>query len=1014
MYNSFPLSEEICTLSTDVQAPAYISSRPNMDLRATISGGDQQYAMQNVNVLENWPPAPEESLDKTQWAAMQQILTKRLAIVQGPPGTGKTHVSKMALQVLLENRKAGDPPIIVAAQTNHALDQLLGHIAKFDPQYIRLGGQTRKPEVKKRALYEVRQQEKLPVPPGGLLGKANKQRYALARQMMETLSPLDRNGARSPFSAETLCKLGVLSQDQANSLEAGAAQWVTAGDSDSENSISRWLDKTLIRFEVVYKQDNFGFSEEEIDLEYEQVTELQAEHGVTDDEDIENLQGDWCTVRDNFTIAKSSGSQPKIAQEALHKTRDLWKINNNLRGSIYTILQVEAKAKILARFREQAKAYEKVVRDLKVGKWERDAQYLERAKFIGMTTTGLSKYRPLISSLKPKIILIEEAAEVIEAPVTAACVESLEHLILVGDHQQLQGHCNVQELGVEPYNLNVSMFERLVHNNMPFKTLLRQRRMDPEFRRLLSPIYPQLQDHPVVVNRSPLPVGLGNLKSFFFNHQWPEYKDGQMSSFNDREAEFIAGFYHYLLQNSANQTGITILTFYNGQRKRILQHLKSRPQIATHYTNVVTVDSYQGEENGIVILSLVRNNEHGEIGFLKVDNRVCVALSRARCGFYIFGNGKLLAGSSPLWSKVIDIMGSDPNRVGDEFPVVCKKHGRQTLIAYPGDWQAYDGGCDLKCSESLPCSHPCTLKCHPYGHEDMKCHEPCGKVLSCGHKCAKICFEEPCFCDCDQFAKRTRKHREEHPDAGGSSENQHVALGGGNGGSTWTNTISAGGNQAGKPSQYKEARGNDNQNSNETLLHSYESYPTLSSNSQSVSYGNGTIPKASTKGVMEIPTTPAGVGTKRQPPNTFSEFLHTPSTPTDSAYGFEHGSRHSPEKQTEMLADWTSFAAGGVKRDDGQRGKLAATEAKLAMQQRLAEASLIDFEDESDPNGDQHSSSVLHESIEELKNGRRKFTHEYLPSYNAKQGVGYSATPSLGSSASGQSSGRQSLIDLLD
>lgn len=314
-------------------------------------------------------------------------------------------------------------------------------------------------------------------------------------------------------------------------------------------------------------------------------------------------------------ITKPSPALLRIAQKTLSEASDMWKIKDNLRGPIYSILQAAAKEKILDKFREQAKAYQVLVRDLKVGKWVRDAHYLERANIIGMTT----KYRPLVSSLKPKIILIEEAAEVIEGPVTAACVESLEHLILVGDHQQLQGHCNVQELGDAPYNLNVSMFERLVRNNMPYKILLRQRRMDPEFRRLL---YPQLQDHPNVVDRPALPVGLGNLKSFFFNHDNPEYKDGQLSSFNDREAEFIAGFYHYLLQNSADPQGITILTFYNGQRKRILSHLKSRRQIAHHYTNVVTVDSYQGEENGIIILSLVRNNEHGQIGFLKVDNRV--------------------------------------------------------------------------------------------------------------------------------------------------------------------------------------------------------------------------------------------------------------------------------------------------------------------------------------------------------------------------------------------------------
>jgi helicase required for RNAi-mediated heterochromatin assembly 1 len=993
-----------------------VSSQPNIDLRAAFYESDRQHAMQNVNILENWPPAPEENLDESQWAALQQILTKRVAIIQGPPGTGKTYVSKIALQVLIENRKSGDPPIIVAAQTNHALDQLLGHVAKFDPEYIRLGGRSTKPEVKKQALYEVRQRERLPILPGGLLGKANKQMETLARQMRESLSPLDRTEARSPFSAATLYQLGVLNHAQASSLDAGAAQWVTAGSSESENSLALWLNKALLPFQVVYKQDNFGFSEEEVDLEYEQVTELQAEMGVTDDEDVENLRGAWCTVEDNFTVAKPSPALLRIARETLSKASDLWKVKDNLRGPIYSILQAEAKAKVLAKFREQATAYQILVRDLKVGKWERDAQYLERANIIGMTTTGLSKYRPLVSSLKPKIILIEEAAEVIEAPVTAACVESLEHLILVGDHQQLQGHCNVQELGVAPYNLNISMFERLVRNNMPFKILLRQRRMDPEFRRLLHPIYPQLQDHPNVVGRPALPVGLGNLKSFFFNHDYPEYKDGQLSSFNDREAEFIAGFYHYLLQNSADPQGITILTFYNGQRKRILNHLKSRPQIAHHYTNVVTVDSYQGEENGIIILSLVRNNEYGEIGFLKVDNRVCVALSRAKHGFYIFGNDKLLAASSPLWSKVIDTMANNPNRVGDKFPIVCKKHGRQTLITYPGDWRFSDGGCDLECSENLPCGHPCTLKCHPYAHDSMACQQPCKKVLLCGHKCIKTCLEDPCFCSCGQSALGTITSHGKPSDASQPRDNQQAALGRGNPGNPWADMRSLDRDQRSKRADIKEVRGNNSQNSNGDIPSPSKNYypPPPPYGSQSVSSSDGTSTNVLTAMGIKSPSIQSGMSGHRHSPTASGNSLCASLTSNDLAFGLGKGSQHSPQKQTEMLAHWTTYAAGGVKNDDSQRENVLAAEAKLAMQQRLEEVSLIDFEDPIDCTGKENQNPVNVETMVDRKNGRKKWTQEFQPANNAKHGFGSSTTPSMDSSASGQSSGQRSFEDLMD
>lgn len=66
----------------------------------------------------------------------------------------------------------------------------------------------------------------------------------------------------------------------------------------------------------------------------------------------------------------------------------------------------------------------------------------------------------------------------------------------------------------------------------------------------------------------------------------------------------------------------------------------------------VVVDKYQGEENDIVLLSLVRSNAEGKIGFLDTKNRVCVALSRAKKGFYIIGNMSCLAKKSELWQNI--------------------------------------------------------------------------------------------------------------------------------------------------------------------------------------------------------------------------------------------------------------------------------------------------------------------------------------------------------------------------
>ena len=50
----------------------------------------------------------------------------------------------------------------------------------------------------------------------------------------------------------------------------------------------------------------------------------------------------------------------------------------------------------------------------------------------------------------------------------------------------------------------------------------------------------------------------------------------------------------------------------------------------------------QGQENDIILISLVRGNDKKMIGFLSEKNRLCVALSRARCGLYLFGNQRTL------------------------------------------------------------------------------------------------------------------------------------------------------------------------------------------------------------------------------------------------------------------------------------------------------------------------------------------------------------------------------------
>ncbi|KAF2084904.1 hypothetical protein K490DRAFT_47949, partial [Saccharata proteae CBS 121410] len=735
----FPLAEYLIDLERKVDAPAYLQDNAVTDLtpifRTTI-----QRSYDRVDILHDWPQAhgPDSpGLDRTQQAALERMLTKRLAIVQGPPGTGKTHVSVCALKILLAktNMRMGDPPIIVTCQTNHALDQLLRHIADFEPQFARLGGQSKDFEViRPRTLYELKQREKNYQVAGGYKGPARRAMDAQTKAMEHILAPLCPDGGllRYPILRE----FGLLTEAQCDSLEKGDADWVRHVNDERIDPMEKWLEGQLTLAQRSITPDNFAFEVEEPDLEFEQLKEMEAENAI-DDEDFEKIWGHKIELGDQWVGKTGAGRNHDEAMVLKQlQQRNLWKIHPKFRGAIYNYLAKQLKLKLLERFQVHSVRYQDAVKRWKIGKWEEDLLILKSQRVIGMTTTGFSKYRGLVAALKPKIIMLEEAGEILEGPVAVTCIPSLDHLILVGDHKQLRPNCQVQQYQDYPFHLNMSLFERLVRNRVEFQMLRQQRRMIPEIRELLRPIYGDLiKDHPDMKDpdvRPPIP-GM-EYKSFFFHHQWPEAYDQLSSVFNNKEADMLVEFFFYLVLNGSPIEKITVLTFYNGQRKLILRKLRENASMKGERFNVKTVDSYQGEENDIVILSMVRSNEQRTIGFLRTDNRVCVALSRARRGFYLFGNAEQLAEGSKTWREVTNIMASS-NRLAEALPIACTQHDNEVLVQSPTDWRILNGGCLEKCITRLDCGHTCPLRCHPYPHESKPCTQNCLRILECGHKC---------------------------------------------------------------------------------------------------------------------------------------------------------------------------------------------------------------------------------------------------------------------------------------
>ncbi|PSN72156.1 P-loop containing nucleoside triphosphate hydrolase protein [Corynespora cassiicola Philippines] len=758
----FPLSEYLVRADQTVQSPNYVQLQPFYDMSSLVTMEESE-AFQNVNILQQWPSTTSHGLDASQSDALKCMLTNRLAIVQGPPGTGKTYVSVVALKLLLANMRPEDPPIIVTCQTNHALDQLLRHVAEFEPNFIRLGGRSKdKDKIKKRTLFEVRSGQPQEKTPGSLKTKSMAKIRGLTHTMQGTLLPLSMNSEEGALSHKILLARHLISPKQAESMEIDGVMGMSGEGKGDSWHMENWVGRCLIPCNHPLLPDDFGMEYEEEDFEIEKVQELEAEAVARDDDDIEALRGPVFALSDKFS-GRGTGLSDGEIEKILKEKDDLQKVPAQYRGAIYNYFLRQVKKAIIVDFRGLAIQYAKAVEERKIGQWEEDQRLLQSQRLIGTTTTGLSKYRPLLASLRPRVVLVEEAAETLEAPVAASCLPTLEHLILVGDHQQLRPRCQIRDFEDEPFNFNLSLFERMVLNQVNFITLQRQRRMIPEVRRLLEPIYgKQLKDHASVKdisNRPPI-EGMGGCNTFFFTHEWPESQDVYMSCLNEKEADMIVGFIDYLLLNGEDPKRITLLTFYNGQRKLLLKKLRLHQNLQGTQFNVVTVDSYQGEENDIVLLSLVRSNQRHNIGFLSVDNRVCVALSRAKRGLYIFGNGELLACESPTWADVAMIMfdkGKKKTRIGQRrigynFPLTCSNHGHKTWIEEPGDWQYINGGCDEVCRCKLPCGHTCMLRCHPFENDRINCTQKCDKRMdTCGHPCDAMCCDS-CRCQrCERY-----------------------------------------------------------------------------------------------------------------------------------------------------------------------------------------------------------------------------------------------------------------------
>lgn len=421
---------------------------------------------------------------------------------------------------------------------------------------------------------------------------------------------------------------------------------------------------------------------------------------------------------------------------------------------------------------------------------------LQQADVVGVTTTGLARELHLLRKLRTKVMLCEEAGEVLEAHILTAMLPFVEQAILIGDHEQLRPQIqNYQLQSTNPkglqYSLDMSLFERLVKPplssdpKLPVSVLETQRRMHPSIAEMVrSTLYGQLKDAGNVAEY-PEVVGMRR-RLFWLNHKALEVgasvEDPHNTSHsNDYEVEMTTCLVSHLVrQGKYNPEDIAVLTPYLGQLQKLrwrmaeestfavalderdldelddLENTKPQSPMAPHHLSVArttlarsvrlaTVDNFQGEEAKVVIISLVRSNPQNRCGFLSTSNRINVLLSRAQHGCYIIGNSETYK-NVQMWNQIIDLLQAN-NNFGNRLELQCPRHpDTPILVSQPEHFLQLspDAGCTLRCDRRLECGHACHGPCHSdLVHKAVKCVEDCPRPKEgCDHACPLQCGDQ--------------------------------------------------------------------------------------------------------------------------------------------------------------------------------------------------------------------------------------------------------------------------------
>ena len=291
-----------------------------------------------------------------------------------------------------------------------------------------------------------------------------------------------------------------------------------------------------------------------------------------------------------------------------------------------------------------------------------------QVRVIASTLVGAGN--KLLDGKRFGTVFIDEAAQALEA----ACwipIRRASRVILAGDHCQLPP--TVKSLQALKGGLGKTLMERIVENKPECVSLLEvQYRMNDEIMQFSSDYFYQgrMKSAPEVAHRL---IHEGDAPILWFDTSTIELGEDEQNDFKEKfvgetfgrinkgEANLTLSLLQIYFQRVGKQRilndriDVGIISPYRAQVQYLKRLIKKRAFFKPfrHLISVNTVDGFQGQERDVILISLVRANDMGQIGFLRDLRRMNVAITRARMKLFILGDAPTMT-RHPFYRRLYD------------------------------------------------------------------------------------------------------------------------------------------------------------------------------------------------------------------------------------------------------------------------------------------------------------------------------------------------------------------------